>query len=165
MILLSVVTSFAFADDKSNQPLNVQYTSAAWNAFNAAKYEEAIRLAGQCINEFRHNADRMQSELKKKNPNPLPVGKVSDTERDAILNNGPLNDVATCYFIQGEAYKKLSDQAEGEEKQRALLQAKAAYEKAAPYTYARTWDPNGWFWDPSQTAIDRLSDLPPLRSQ
>jgi len=35
--------------------------------------------------------------------------------------------------------------------------ADLAYHRAATYTYARTWDPNGgFFWSPAEAALQRL---------
>ena len=57
-----------------------------------------------------------------------------------------------CFFIKGEALKKAGKVAE----------AKEAYQKVvSEYSYAQCWDPQGWFWKPSegaQRAIDELKE-------
>lgn len=132
------------------QPLNVVVTKKAWDAFNANHYEEAIRHADECIREFRGAANRKQAELASaKSPVP-PVGTVSESEKTTILARGLLNDVATCYFIKGRAAERLERVAE----------ARSAYKDAMTYTYARCWDPKGWFWSPAEVAADRLGALP-----
>jgi hypothetical protein len=130
-------------------PLNVQLTTAAWSAFNEADYAQAIVAAERCASEFRGVADREQTRLEiARVPDP-PVGSVPSSEKAVIFARGPLNDVATCFWIKGSAA-----QATG---QAAL--AKEAYLAAARYTYARTWDPKGWFWAPAQDARDRLARM------
>lgn len=74
---------------------------------------------------------------------------MSDQDKQKIFANGLLNDVATCYFIKGKAAEKLVRKDD----------AKRAYEEAKKLTYARAWDPQGWFWSPSEGASDRLDAL------
>lgn len=142
---------------------NEKMTTLAWEAFLADKYQQAVALAERCIKEFRRTADDMQKELKEHGaPSPV-VGSVPEPERTAIFNRGPLNDVASCYFIKGEAYARLAESARAAEQKEMLAQARLAYEAAARYTYARTWDPQGWFWSPAKKANERLEDMAPAR--
>ena len=153
-----------FGEEKKEQSDNEKWTQEAWKAYNDNNFDSAIKEASQCITEFRRTADDTQKELKDKNEPLPPVGNVDDSKkRDEIFNRGPLNDVATCYFIQGESYAKLAEGIEGAAKKEKLAKAKSAYEKAAKYTYARTWDPKGWFWDPAKKANERLEDMEPVR--
>ena len=78
-----------------------------------------------------------------------PTGKVSPAEGEEIFARGPLNDVAGCYFLMGEALKALY----------RLDEAKEAYKGAQKFSAARVWDPNGWFWEPALKASDRLYKL------
>ena len=129
------------------QPKNVVLTTAAWRAFNAKDYPQAIAKAQECIDEFRGSADREQAELEKqKVPSPA-KGKVTEVEKQAIFARGLLNDVGTCYFIIGRSAEYLD---------RKDL-SREAYTHAARYTYARTWDPGGWFWSPAEAAKDRVA--------
>jgi hypothetical protein len=131
------------------EPLNVQLTNAAWAAFNKGAHAEAIVAADRCVTEFLGVADREQARLAAdKVPSP-PVGAVSAAVKATILARGPLNDVATCYWIKGRAAE-----ANGQ-----TAAAREAYLAASKYTYARTWDPQGWFWDPAQDAADRSKRL------
>ena len=143
---------------------NARITSQAFDTLKAEQYEGAIRKADECIRLFRHDADDMQNQLRTNNAAIPPVGKVTDQgESEKILNRGPLNDVASCYFIQGEANAKLAAKADSAQKGQYLAKARAAYEAAARYTYARTWDTRGWFWSPAKTANQRLEDMEPSR--
>lgn len=133
---------------KQNEPENVQLTNAAWDAYNRSDFEQAIKAADKCIDEFQGDADRKQASLEGEHPT-IPVGKVSKDEKKKILANGVLNDVATCFFIKGRSAENL----------KRMDDAKQAYKAAAKYIYARTWDPKGWFWSPADAASDRLKRL------
>ena len=155
----------ALAGDEKAQGDSERMTMEAWNAFNNADYQSAIRKAEVCIKEFRRTADTLQKSLKDKNEPTPAVGEVSDeAQRRALFNRGPLNDVATCYFITGEAYSRIAAGLDGSARKEQLQKAKAAYEATAKYTYARVWDERGWFWDPSAKANERLEDMEPVGS-
>ena len=130
------------------KPLNEEATTAAWDAFNSGKYEAAITNAAICIDEFRGQANRLEAKLEADKVD-LPSGEVSDEVKKKILANGVLNDVATCYFIQGRSVEKLGRKAD----------ATRAYELAKKFPHARTWDTKGWFWSPAEAASDRLETL------
>ncbi len=79
----------------------------AWKALSGEKYEEAIKYADKCIDEFAKAAEREQEKLNKdKEPLP-PTGAVSDAEKDKIFKRGLLNDVAAAYFIRGRSAEYL----------------------------------------------------------
>lgn len=150
--ILLAISSSVFIARATNQEVlssNTRMTNAAWAAFNAKDYSNAIAKAQQCIDEFVGGANREQAELEKKNTPLPPNGKVSSTEKDVIMERGLLNDVATCYFIAGRSAEYLKN----------IELARTSYLQAAKYTYARTWDPGGWFWSPAEAAADRLSQL------
>ena len=157
--ILTTATAGLKAQDRKNVPPNELMTTKAWEALNNEDYEGAIRRAAQCIKEFRRSAEKLQKELADKKV-PLPgVGKVEPKEKEIILNRGPLNDVAACYFIQGEAYYELAARATGANKKSHLAKSKAAYEATARMTYARVYDKRyDGFWDPSAKANERLED-------
>lgn len=148
-ILISAAIFAVRAAGPETQPKNVVLTTAAWNAFNAKDYSSAIAKAQECIDEFRGSASREQAELEKQKFPLPPKGKVTEAEKKTIFNRGLLNDVATCYFILGRSAEYLG---------RKDL-AQEAYGHAIRYTYARTWDPSGWFWSPAEAAEDRLTSL------
>jgi hypothetical protein len=134
------------AEDK--RPINERLTSSAWDAFNKHDYPAAITAADKCIKKFRDDADGIQARLEKENV-VIPKGKVSDDQKKVIFENGPLNDVATCLFIKGQAAEKLDKRDD----------AKAAYTATLKYSYARAWDPQGWFWSPSEGAAEKLEAI------
>jgi len=130
-------------------PLNERLTTAAWEAFNKGNYADAITAADKCIDEFAPAAKKTQSSLEGEKAS-VPNGKVTDEEKAKIFANGPLNDVATCWFIKGRSSEKLKH----------LDDAKDGYKSTMKYTYGRTWDPDGqFFWSPAETASERLDAL------
>lgn len=135
--------------DTEAQPLNVQLTNQAWEAFNKGDYEHATTYAEKCVNEFLGGAERRQLQLEKDRAPLPPTGAVTEQEKETIFANGLLNDVATCLYIKGRSAEALGHKDE----------AIKAYQAAAKYTYARCWDPKGWFWSPSEASLDRLSVL------
>jgi tetratricopeptide (TPR) repeat protein len=151
-ILLLIISAAIFVTRALNgqgQPLNVELTSQAWDAFNKGDYERAITSAEKCISEFRSATEREQAQLERDHIPVPPKGKVSDQEKKTILARGLLNDVATCFYIKGRSAENLGRKEE----------AKQAYLAASKLTYARCWDPKGWFWAPSEVSSDRLSLL------
>ncbi len=79
----------------------------------------------------------------------VPTGAVNDEEKKRIDSHGLLNDVGACYFIKGQAAEKLGRKDE----------AKQAYGEAKKLTYARVWDPKGWYWSTAEGATERLNAL------
>ena len=140
---------FAVRAAEGGKSKNEQLVEAAWQAFNAKDYSTAIQKCNELIDEFRPAADREQLTLEqKKVPQPI-KGKPPEAEKKTIFERGLLNDVGTCFFIVGRS---------AEYQGKADI-ARDAYSKAVKYSYARTWDPKGWFWSPSDAAQDRLSSL------
>ncbi|MBX3745540.1 MAG: hypothetical protein KF833_09555 [Verrucomicrobiae bacterium] len=125
-------------------------TAAAWNALVAADYGVAIDRAEECIGEFKAAAGALQADLERAGK-PLPSGGVTGAARDAILANGPLNSVATRYFIIGEANRLFvrTDPAK-------FVAARSAYEEAARLGFGRGYNTNGVFWIPAEKATLRL---------
>ena len=127
----------------------------AWDAYNSAKYESAIKFANQCIDSFGKAAERAQEKLKADNEPDPPVGEVSKSEKEKIFKRGILNDVGTAYFIKGRSAEYLYQKG-GNNSSSFKEIAKEAYETACRYKHARTWDTKGWFWSPCEASSDRL---------
>ncbi len=135
-----------------------QLTTEAWKAFNNADFKGAISKAEECIRNFKDDADDKQEELRKNNTPEPPTDEFSPTERETILKRGPLNDVATSFFIIGQSEEELYRR--GKDKDPQLNEkAKQAYKEACKYTYARAWDPGGFFWSPNKKACRRAERL------
>ena len=127
----------------------------AWDAFNNKNYLKAIEFSNQCIDDFGRIALRKQKELDSlKIPAP-PVGKVNDAEKRAIFERGLLNDVATACWIKGRSAEYLYRKG-GKNNEQYKKMAEEAYRETCKYKFGRTWDPQGWFWSPCQSANERL---------
>lgn len=146
-IATGIISIQAFSEPQS---LNERLTKEAWEAYNKGKYQQAIKKAEECIDEFQPAAMRQQNELKEKSTPAPPDGQVPPDKKKEIMNRGLLNDVATCWWIIGRSNEKLG------KKEKAIQ----AFCNAAKFTYARTYDPS-WdgFWSPSQSAMDRVKSL------
>ena len=130
--------------------INEAETTQAWEALNRKDYRGAIEHAEGVIGKFDSEATQQQAELTKDGVPRPPVGKPRDEKsKQAVFARGVLNDVASCYFIKGEALEKAG----------RTTEAKRSYEAGCKLTYARTWDPGGWFWDPSAESCQRASKI------
>jgi tetratricopeptide (TPR) repeat protein len=69
-------------------------------------------------------------------------------DKDKVFSFWALNDVATSLFIQGQAYLKAKKMDEAKEAFRTV---------ATVYKFGQTWDPQGWFWKPSDAAKEKLA--------
>ena len=135
------------------QPINEEAAAAAWNAYQAGDFKAAITNADRCIQRFRDAADRSQETLQAAGTT-LPVGTVSEPERQTILQYGILHDVAACYLIKGWAEEKLGRRE----------QARAALAEAKRYPLARKSTNGTEFWAPADKAANslaRLESVPP----
>ncbi len=123
-------------------------TFAAWELYQGERYQLAIAATARCENEFGTEAESLEKRLASL---PLPpTGKVTEEQKTAIFQNGVLNDVATCIWIDGRSQAALHE----------TDKAKKALATTSKYVHARTWDARGWFWSPAEDAKDRLEDLP-----
>ncbi len=153
LLLMQAPLGNALLQGTPKKPDIIQLTSDAWKAFDQKKYAHAIEQANRCIEDYQDQATRdetgLEDKAKREKTEPPPVGKVSEQQKAQIFAQGVVNDVATCLWIKGRSSQEMGQ----------MDQAKQAYDSACKYKYARTWDPNGWFWSPSQDACDRLKRL------
>ncbi|MBF0532028.1 MAG: tetratricopeptide repeat protein [Candidatus Omnitrophica bacterium] len=125
--------TYNFGDYKSST-----LATKAWDALKQGDVEAVLAYTNKCAELYAAQAKKMQSGLQA-----YPNGP-----KEEIFGFWALNDVATCYFIQGEAYRR-ADMKD---------QAKAAFKKVMEeFTYGQAWDPNGWFWKPAEAAKEKLA--------
>ncbi|WP_458789433.1 hypothetical protein [Adonisia turfae] len=122
---------------------------AVFDAFEKEKHEIAIVQADLCISNFEGDALRRQKAFTESGEPSPPTQPQTDTEKQEVFARGPLNDVAGCYFMKGEALTALSENAK----------AREAYIGAEQFPAARIWSEDGFFWEPAQAASDRLAQL------
>ena len=113
-------------------------TTKAWGALNNNDIESVLAYTNKCIELYAEEARKMQSNLKD-----YPTGSNND-----IFKYWALNDVATSYYIQGEAYRKANMKDEGKEAYNKLIK---------DFSYGQAWDPKGWFWKPAEAAKEKLA--------
>jgi len=111
----------------------------AWFSHGKRDIENTMRYTQQVIDQYQQEADKIQAKL-----SALPKHK---HEIDAVQ---VLNDVATAYFIQAEAYMRQQD----------ISKAKQTFQLIIDkYPYAQAWDQRGWFWriaEASQQSIQKI---------
>jgi hypothetical protein len=123
----------------------------AFDAFNARKYEEAIKIADACADQFGRAARRDQQWIEAGKERPLPAGRADPKTpaARATFANGVLNDAAACLFVLATSQERTGN----------CRSARETYQQLAELTHARTWDPQGWFWAPSDAASDAIERL------
>ncbi|MDD5432721.1 MAG: glycoside hydrolase family 2 TIM barrel-domain containing protein [Candidatus Omnitrophica bacterium] len=127
---------YAFAQEK---PSSTELINKAWEAHGNGDIEATFKYTQECIDLYKAEADKMQAGLKE-----FPRG------RKDIEAVGPLNDVATAYFIQAESFRK---QGKNED---AIKTFKLIIGK---YPYAQAWDQRGWFWIVAKTSKESLAQF------
>ena len=112
-------------------------TTKAWAALAQNDIESVLAYTNKCISLYAAQASKMQAGLK----------DYASGSNDEIFKYWALNDVATSYYIQGEAYRAANMKDE----------AKEAYNKLIKdYSFGQTWDTKGWFWKPADAAKEKL---------
>ncbi|MBN1521964.1 MAG: tetratricopeptide repeat protein [Candidatus Aureabacteria bacterium] len=109
--------------------------SKAWEALVAGRYDQVNAYVDKTLQMYDKKAKEMQSSLQD-----FPT-------KEKAFDYWALNDVGTILFIKA---KSLQAQGKNEE-------AKKVYNKIMKdYTYAQSWDPQGWFWKVADSAQDQI---------
>lgn len=133
LICPSFAAAYNFGDFRSET-----LTAKAWGALAEDDMEAVLAYTNKCLELYAEDAKKMQDGL-----SDYPEG-----ENDKIFAYWALNDIATCLFIQGQAYQRADMEEE----------AKEAYEKLVnEYSYGQAWDANGWFWKPTNAAKEKMA--------
>ena len=125
--------SLSFGDFKSST-----LATKAWQALNDKNLDAVLAYTNKCVEMYGTEALKMQASLKE-----FPSG-----ESQKIFSYWALNDVSTCLYIQGEAYRVAGQNDK----------AKVAFERVVKeFTFGQAYDPsNKSFWKPSDAAKDKL---------
>jgi len=119
---------------------SVTLASKAWDALDKGDVEAVLAFTNKCVELYGEEAKKMQASLTE-----YPTGSNQE-----IFNYWALNDVGTCLYIQGEAYRKANMNEE----------AKEAYKKVVDnYGFSQSWDPKGWFWKPAEAAKEKITAI------
>ena len=125
--------AFNFGDYRSST-----LTGKAWEALAKNDIESVLAYTNKCIELYAETARKMQADLKA-----YPTGA-----NEEVFKYWAINDVATSYYIQAEAYHKANMKDESKE----------AYNKVIKeYSFGQTWDVKGWFWKPAEAAKEKLA--------
>src|SRR3989338_7573082 len=87
----AIAAAYNFGDYRS-----VTLATKAWEALEQGDIEAVLAYTNKCIELYGEQARKMQDEL-----DDYPTG-----DNQKIFSYWALNDVATCLFIQAEAYRK-----------------------------------------------------------
>ncbi len=146
LILTLLVLSIGFLNPIASWAYNygdyrsVTLATKAWDALSKGDIEAVLAYTNKCIELYGAQAKKMQASLTDYVQGP----------NDDIFKKWALNDVATCLFVQGEAYRKANMTDEAKETFKNLIEN---------YTYGQCWDGGGWFWKPSEAAKERLDAI------
>ena len=133
LMAAGTASAYNFGDYRS-----VTLATKAWNALSENDLEAVLAYTNKCIELYADQAKQMQQSL---------TAYATGSNED-IFSYWALNDIATAYFIQGEAYRKNDMKDE----------AKAAYQKLIDeYSFGQCWDNGGWFWKPAEAAKEKLA--------
>ncbi len=115
-------------------------TKRAWEALASKDIKSVEAYVNKCLELFEDKAREMQGSLT----------EYPWESKDRIFSYWALNDVGTCLFIQGEAYRNAGETGK----------AKKTFKKLVDeFSYAQCWDPQGWFWKPADAAQQKLQEL------
>ena len=148
LLTLLTLTLCVFGAEKEDKEKNItasELTEAAWRANLKRKPEEILKQTEKCIKLFEKEALKIQK----------PQGsnfhwRESGLNCEAVQAQWALNEVGTCYFLQGKAYEQLMKPELALESYRKLVNE---------LPYAQCWDPGGWFWKPAKAAQKRITAL------
>ena len=113
-------------------------TLKAWEALGKKDYQAVRAYTQKCIDLHQEEARKQQKSLANF---PTP---------DKQSAYAALNNVATCYFIRGEALMQQNKQPEAKEAFQLIINN---------FGFAQYWDPRGWFWkvaEKSQQSIAKI---------
>jgi tetratricopeptide (TPR) repeat protein len=121
------------------------YTSStlatkAWKALADKDLDGVLAYTNKCLELYEKKAQEMQSSLT----------EYPWESKEKIFSYWALNDVGTCLFVKGEAFKNAGN----------IEEAKKAFKNLVDkYFYAQCWDPQGWFWKPAEGAQQKLDEM------
>ena len=117
---------------------SADYVREARAAAGKRDFQKVYSITQECISKFSEEADSLSSGL----------SNFPEKGKEGMYKI--MNDVATCYFIQGEALMRQgkTDEAIGVFK-----------EIIKKYPYAQAWDPRGWFWSLKEKAEITIKKL------
>ncbi len=132
MFTTSLTALDCYAQDSS------EYVNKGWSLLGKRKFDQVYEITNECIDKFSDEAEKLARTL-----NDFPT-KGEEEKYKAM------NDVATCYFIKGEALMREGKTEEAK---------KVFSEVIEKYPYAQSFDPRGWYWSIKEKAEITLNKL------
>jgi len=115
-------------------------TTNAWKSLTDKDLDAVIAYTNKCLELYVEKAKEMQENLT----------EYPWESKDKIFSYWALNDVGTCLYIKGEAYRNAGNTEEAQKAFESLVN---------DFYFAQSWDPSGWFWKPAEAAQSKLDDL------
>ena len=119
-------------------------TTRAWRAMDYGDYDTAVIYTDKCIELYEEEALKMQADIHLKRETEDVKRKMTNQE---VFDNWALNDVGTSHFIKGEALVNMGKEEEAVEAYKVVMNQ---------LYYAKTYDPQGWFWSPAEAAKKKV---------
>ena len=138
LLFCILILGFCVYVSAQDKPSSTDLMIKSWDAHGKKDIENTFKYTQECIDLYKDAADLQQASLSE-----LP--KDSDIPAFSSLNN-----VATCYFIQAESYKRQGETEKAKEIFQLIVDK---------YTYAQAWDPRGWYWviaDAARQSIKKI---------
>ncbi len=136
------------------------YVTLAWARLNRKRFEVAMAIAEACIVRFQGIAAKQQLDHAREYGDGWPdLSPDPDKNKDVLEKYWALYDVATCFFILGQAYEKQANVARENQK---LLYEKAigCYDEIIrKYPGAQCFDPRGPWYFRAKEAAERQINL------
>jgi hypothetical protein len=129
-----------------------EITLQAWGALKMGDYNKVLACTDKAtqwwtVQAKEQQAERMESGICSITPEPTNQAAVEEY----LAKYWAVNDVATCWYIRGQALERLDRPSE----------AKAAYKMILDnYLCAFAWDPKGWFWHIYGAARGKYNAIP-----
>jgi len=143
VIAILSITSSAFAQAYNfGDYRSVTLATKAWQALDQGDIEGVLAYTNKCIELYAEEAKKMQASL-----DDFPKGSADGGSNQEVFNYWALNDVGTCLFIQGEAFRKADMTEEAKQAFNAVIN---------DYGFSQCWDTQGWFWKPAEAAKEKL---------
>ena len=117
--------------------------------YDKKKYQDAVNVVDACFQLWAPEAGNLQKKKYENNVKQPSLGKVDWREKKKIQENYLLNDVSMALWAKAVSLEML-------EKNEIL---KKAYSQCIYMSHGRAWDPNGWFWSPSNDCAKRAKKL------
>lgn len=112
----------------------------SWESLEKQDVDGVNAYTEKCLELYGKKAKEMQDSLT----------EYPWESKDKIFSYWALNDVGTCLYVRGEAYKNSGNVDEARHSYKRLVDE---------FFYAQCWDPNGWFWKPAEAAQQKLDEI------